>query len=177
MITKKQVRFLLDNIENERIERTISVKDTDKFAKAICAFAKVSVKNADIQPVVEGTEKGTEENNNPVNDIKKAQKHENITEKGTEKGTENNNNSENDIKKAQKHENITEKGTEKINANQKLILDYISKNPSVTSNELSTIIGIRADNIRVNLSKLKAKGLIERVGGDKGGSWIIKGKS
>ena len=39
MITEKQVQLLLDDIENERIERTISTKDTDKFAKAICAFA------------------------------------------------------------------------------------------------------------------------------------------
>ena len=39
MITKKQIQILLGNIENERVERTVSTKDTDKFAKAICAFA------------------------------------------------------------------------------------------------------------------------------------------
>ena len=39
MITKEQIQFLLSDIENERIERTISTKDTDKFAKAVCAFA------------------------------------------------------------------------------------------------------------------------------------------
>jgi hypothetical protein len=39
MIAKNQIRFLLGNIENERVGRTISTKDTDKFTKAICAFA------------------------------------------------------------------------------------------------------------------------------------------
>lgn len=39
MINKDQVEKLLKDIENERVERTISTKDTDKFAKAICAFA------------------------------------------------------------------------------------------------------------------------------------------
>lgn len=39
MITKDEIRALLKDIENERVERTISTKDTDKFARAVCAFA------------------------------------------------------------------------------------------------------------------------------------------
>ncbi|MDH6313911.1 ATP-dependent DNA helicase RecG [Parabacteroides sp. PFB2-10] len=39
MISKDQIKELLVDIENERVERTISTKDTEKFAKAICAFA------------------------------------------------------------------------------------------------------------------------------------------
>ncbi|MDR0430093.1 MAG: hypothetical protein LBH58_06400 [Tannerellaceae bacterium] len=39
MISKDQIKELLEDIENERVERTISTKDTDKFAKAVCAFA------------------------------------------------------------------------------------------------------------------------------------------
>ncbi|MDR0332363.1 MAG: putative DNA binding domain-containing protein [Dysgonamonadaceae bacterium] len=39
MITKEEVKILLADIENERVERTTSTNDTDKFAKAICAFA------------------------------------------------------------------------------------------------------------------------------------------
>jgi ATP-dependent DNA helicase RecG len=38
---------------------------------------------------------------------------------------------------------------------------------------LAEIVGIDAVNIRVNISKLKTKGIIERVGGDKGGYWKI----
>ncbi|GHT32405.1 transcriptional regulator [Bacteroidia bacterium] len=39
MISDEQVRELLNDIENARVERTISTDDTDKFAKAVCAFA------------------------------------------------------------------------------------------------------------------------------------------
>jgi ATP-dependent DNA helicase RecG len=67
----------------------------------------------------------------------------------------------------------TEKGTEKITANQQVIIDKIMQNPYITSEELSSMVGIRADKIRVNISKLKAKGLLERVGADKGGYWRI----
>jgi predicted HTH transcriptional regulator len=53
-------------------------------------------------------------------------------------------------------------------------MDSISKNPHVTIEELLSIIGIAASKIKENLSKLKAKGLIERIGPDKGGHWIVK---
>ncbi|MDR0681944.1 MAG: putative DNA binding domain-containing protein [Dysgonamonadaceae bacterium] len=39
MISKEEISVLLKDIESERVERTISTKDTDKFAKVICAFA------------------------------------------------------------------------------------------------------------------------------------------
>lgn len=39
MITKDEIKVLLEDIENERVERTISTKDTEKFAIAVCAFA------------------------------------------------------------------------------------------------------------------------------------------
>ena len=53
-------------------------------------------------------------------------------------------------------------------------MEHINKNPYITSEELSDIVGIRADKIRINISKLKIKGLIERIGGDRGGYWKIK---
>ncbi|MDR0306866.1 MAG: hypothetical protein LBI42_08525 [Chitinispirillales bacterium] len=41
------------------------------------------------------------------------------------------------------------------------------------TDELSSIIGIRADSIRRILSKLKANGLIERIGSDREGYWKV----
>jgi ATP-dependent DNA helicase RecG len=38
---------------------------------------------------------------------------------------------------------------------------------------LSEIIGISAVKVRENLSKLKAKKIIKRIGGDRGGYWKI----
>ncbi|MDR0427502.1 MAG: winged helix-turn-helix transcriptional regulator, partial [Dysgonamonadaceae bacterium] len=57
--------------------------------------------------------------------------------------------------------------------NQKKIIENIISNPYVTSEELSKIVGITSDNIRVNISKLKSKGIIRREGADKGGKWVI----
>ena len=39
MITTQEIRALLNDIENDRVERTISTTNTDKFGQAICAFA------------------------------------------------------------------------------------------------------------------------------------------
>jgi len=58
--------------------------------------------------------------------------------------------------------------------NQRLILENIAIKPSITSAELSGIIGIGATKIRINLAKLKDKGIIERVGSDKKGFWVVK---
>ena len=47
MLTKLDIRNLLDDIENERVERTISTTNTDKFAQAVCAFAN-DVRNSNL---------------------------------------------------------------------------------------------------------------------------------
>ncbi len=39
MLTSEDVKTLLSDIESDRIERTISTTNTDKFGQAICAFA------------------------------------------------------------------------------------------------------------------------------------------
>ena len=39
MITKEEIRALLADLESDRVERTISTTNTDKFGQAICAFA------------------------------------------------------------------------------------------------------------------------------------------
>lgn len=39
MITDEQLREMFANLESDRIERTTSTNDTDKFCEAICAFA------------------------------------------------------------------------------------------------------------------------------------------
>ena len=70
--------------------------------------------------------------------------------------------------------NNTEKVPEKITNNQLAILKSVEQNQRVTIPELSAIVKISERKIRVNLSKLKSKGLIERVGADKGGYWRVK---
>ena len=69
---------------------------------------------------------------------------------------------------------ITRKINVKITANQKKILEAIKQNPFVTQEELSQIVGIAKLNINKNMKKLQEQGIIERVGADKNGKWIIK---
>ena len=38
-MTIEEIRALLNDIESDRVERTISTTNTDKFGQAICAFA------------------------------------------------------------------------------------------------------------------------------------------
>ena len=38
-MTTEQITQLITSGENARIERTISVNNTDKFSEAVCAFA------------------------------------------------------------------------------------------------------------------------------------------
>jgi ATP-dependent DNA helicase RecG len=69
---------------------------------------------------------------------------------------------------------VTDKVTDKATDNQQLIMNEINRNPYITSKELSAIIGITPERIRANLSKLKANGLLERIGNNKKGYWKIK---
>lgn len=68
---------------------------------------------------------------------------------------------------------ITLKITVKITANQKKILEAIKQNPFVTQEELSSIVGIAKLNINKNMKKLQEQGIIERVGADKNGKWVV----
>ena len=49
----------------------------------------------------------------------------------------------------------------------------IQRNPYVTTKELATLCGITEDGIYYNTKKLRSKGILRRVGGDKGGYWEI----
>jgi len=66
--------------------------------------------------------------------------------------------------------NVTERTAEKT---VEKILDMIINNPQITQVELAKLTGLTRRGVEWNLSKLKAKGLIERIGTDKGGYWKI----
>ena len=53
------------------------------------------------------------------------------------------------------------------------ILDLIKKNPNITTREMAISIGIDRSNIARAIKKLQERGLIRRVGPDKGGHWEI----
>ena len=50
-------------------------------------------------------------------------------------------------------------------------MDLIKENPSISRKELSEKLDINPSAIQKHIQKLKSEGLIERMGGDKGGYW------
>ena len=71
-------------------------------------------------------------------------------------------------------EKVTEKLGEKLGENQKMILNFIKRNGHITIPELSQRVKISTTAIENNIAKLKQKGLLKRIGADKGGYWEVK---
>ena len=64
-----------------------------------------------------------------------------------------------------------EKVGEKVTENQRKILELTNKNPHISAREISKVIGISQRKTEENISKLKQKGILKRIGPDKGGYW------
>lgn len=61
----------------------------------------------------------------------------------------------------------------KLNDRRKRILEEIGKNPYITYNQLSEVIGISVTAVGNNIKYLKDNGYIERVGSNMSGYWKI----
>jgi len=55
------------------------------------------------------------------------------------------------------------------------IIVIIEKNKNITTKELAEYTGISTKGVEYHLRKLKEDDMLERIGGDKGGYWKIKG--
>lgn len=71
-------------------------------------------------------------------------------------------------------EKVTDRVTIKVTENQRRILELISINKFITGRELSSEVGISERKIKENISKLKQKGLLKRIGSTKAGYWEVK---
>ncbi|TVM01751.1 ATP-binding protein [uncultured Candidatus Kuenenia sp.] len=61
---------------------------------------------------------------------------------------------------------ITRKTTRKI-------IEAIAKKSDITQKELAELIGITDDGIKYHITRLRKKGILKRIGPDKGGHWEI----
>ena len=68
-------------------------------------------------------------------------------------------------------EKLGEKLGERLGENQARIIKLISENRHIAAKELAEKAGISTTAIEKNIAKLKQKGLLKRVGPDKGGYW------
>jgi ATP-dependent DNA helicase RecG len=71
---------------------------------------------------------------------------------------------------------VIERIAEKVTENQKRILKEIRKDKYTTAQKLSLAVGISRRKVQENIKKLKEKGLLKRVGPDRGGYCEIVGK-
>jgi ATP-dependent DNA helicase RecG len=70
-------------------------------------------------------------------------------------------------------EGLAEKLVERLVESQQRILELTKENPYISKKELSQHIRISTTAIDKNIQQLKKKGLLKRIGPDKGGYWEI----
>ncbi len=70
-------------------------------------------------------------------------------------------------------EGLVERLVERLAESQRKILDFIKKSPAISKKELADKVGISTTAIDKNIGQLKKKGLLKRMGPDKGGHWEI----
>ena len=63
-------------------------------------------------------------------------------------------------------------GRKKIKSREKIIA-AIKENGRHTTNSLAEVVGVTPKAIEKHLAKLKAEGLLVRIGPDKGGRWEV----
>ena len=60
-----------------------------------------------------------------------------------------------------------------INKTEKAVLNILISNPEKTAVEMAVEVGVTKRTIERTLVSLKKKGLIERIGSNKSGSWVV----
>lgn len=60
-----------------------------------------------------------------------------------------------------------------VNADNDTVFQIIKKNNKITANEISDQLNISLSTAKRKIKELKSKGLIERTGSDKTGTWKI----
>jgi ATP-dependent DNA helicase RecG len=80
-------------------------------------------------------------------------------------------------KEEKKNQGLVEGLVERLVESQKIILDLVKKLPSISKKELAGHVGISETAVDKNIAQLKKKGLLKRIGPDKGGHWEIRNKS
>ena len=65
------------------------------------------------------------------------------------------------------------KTVEKTTRTVEKILKILSNTPSITVREMSEILGLSRRGVEEQIKSLKQKGVIRRIGPDKGGHWEV----
>ena len=70
---------------------------------------------------------------------------------------------------------VSEKNVgEVLTERQKIILKHIEQNNIISAKEISALLQIVDRTVEREIQKLRKMGILERIGGDRGGYWKIK---
>jgi len=72
-------------------------------------------------------------------------------------------------------ERVVRKGGQKLTAKQTALLDLLKQNPAIARKDIAGKLGINESAVQKRLDVLKKKGMLHRVGPDRGGHWEISG--
>ena len=78
------------------------------------------------------------------------------------------------VGESEKSREKTQKSGTKTTKSREKIISLLSEDGRLTAVGLSKIIGITPKAIEKHLARLKSEGIIERIGPDKGGMWVVK---
>ncbi len=70
--------------------------------------------------------------------------------------------------------NDTVNDTVKLTENQRRLLEILKRDPTATMDALAKQVGIARRNVALNLKKLQEARLLERIGADRNGRWVVK---
>ena len=71
-------------------------------------------------------------------------------------------------------DSMLDKVGDRVSENQKKILKYIKEDVFISASDLADKVGISKRKIEENISKLKEKNLLIRIGSAKGGHWEVR---
>jgi ATP-dependent DNA helicase RecG len=74
----------------------------------------------------------------------------------------------------QRSESWVKTGVETREKTREKIIKLIGENNKITTSELSENKGLSIKGVEYQLNKLKKEKIIERIGGDKGGYWLVR---
>ena len=66
-----------------------------------------------------------------------------------------------------------QKGWSELTEMQTMVLQLIKKKPTVSRKELSVELKINESAIQKHLENIKKKGMLRRIGADRGGHWEV----
>ena len=61
-----------------------------------------------------------------------------------------------------------------LNKTQTKIVEFIKNNSNITIEEMAKYAGVETRTIERNIKALKEKGIVDRIGADKNGHWVVK---